>query len=142
MALEGSVSTNGYQGRYYYVNWKATQSIPNNGSTISWTLGCAGGTSSWYAERTLVVVINGNTVVSKSDRVQRYAGGITSGSLFVPHNANGDASFGISIQVAVYTSSVNCTGSNSFTLNNIPRKSTLSVSNGTLGVAQTLSVTR
>ena len=142
MALSGRVNTSGYQGRYYYVTWSASQSIEGNGSTVYWTLGCDGGTSSWYAERTLVVNIAGNTVVNKSDRIQRYKGGITSGSIYIPHNSNGDASFSISIQAAVYGSSINCTGDGSFWLNNIPRKSELSVPTGILGEEQTISVTR
>ena len=76
MALSDSVSTNGYEGRYYTVSWSASQSVANNTSTISWTLSCAGGSSSWYAERTLVVTVAGKTVVNKADRVTRYAGNI------------------------------------------------------------------
>lgn len=142
MALSGTVSTNDYKTRYYYVKWSATQSVTGNTSTLSWTLGCDGGSSSWYAERTLTVTLAGSTVYSKTDRVQRYSGTIASGSFVVNHDANGAASFNIGIQVAVYTSDVNCTGSSSFTLDTIPRKSELSSSDGTLGTAVTINVTR
>ena len=110
MALSGSIKTNGYEGRYYQVDWKATQSVSGNTSTISWTLKCAGGSSSWYAERTLKVVLAGSTVYSKTDRVQRYTGTIASGTKTITHDSSGAASFSISIQAAVYGSSVNCTG--------------------------------
>lgn len=142
MALSGSIKTNGYEGRYYQVDWKATQSVSGNTSTVSWTLKCAGGSASWYAERTLKVVLAGSTVYSKTDRVQRYTGKIASGTKTIAHDSSGAASFSISIQAAIYGSSVNCTGSSSFTLDTIPRKSTLSVANGTLNTAQTISVTR
>lgn len=142
MALSGSIKTNGYEGRYYQVDWKATQSVSGNTSTVSWTLKCAGGSGSWYAERTLKVVLAGSTVYSKTDRVQRYTGTIASGTKTITHDSSGAASFSISIQAAVYGSSVNCTGSSSFTLDTIPRKSTLSVANGTLNTAQMISVTR
>lgn len=142
MALSGSVSTSKYDGRYYTVSWTATQSVANNTSTVKWTLKAVGGDVSWYAERTLKVVLGGSTVYSKTARVERYTGTIASGSKTITHNSAGEASFSISIEGAVYVSTVNCTGSGKFTLDTIPRKSTLSVGNGTLDTAQTLTVTR
>lgn len=142
MALSGTVNTTSYDGRYYQLSWTATQSVANNTSTISWTLKALGGTSSWYAERTLKVVLAGTTIYSKTSRVERYTGTIATGTKTISHNSSGAASFSVSLQAAVYVSTVNCTGSGSFTLNTIPRKSTLSVGNGTLGTAQTLTVTR
>lgn len=120
----GRCSTSGYDGRYYYVDWSSSQDIANNRSLVSWTLGCAGGNSSWYAERTLSVSVAGSSVYSKSDRVSRYAGTIASGSLYVGHNSDGTGSFSITIQAAVYTSSVNCTGSGTYGLDQIARTST------------------
>ena len=140
MALSGSVSTSAYSGRYYKLSWTATQSVANNKSTISWTLEALGGEANWYAERTLKVVIAGSTVFSKSDRVERFKGEIASGSTDVTHNSDGTKSFSISVQAAVYGTDVNCKGSNTFTLNTIARNSTLSVANGTLGTAQTLTI--
>lgn len=142
MALSGSVSTSDYEGRYYKVSWSATQDIANNKSTISWSLSAVGGSATWYAERTLKVVIAGTTVYSKTARTERYTGTIDSGTVTINHNTEGAASFSISLEAAVYVSNVNCTGSDTFTLNTIPRKSTLSVGNGVLGKAQTLTVTR
>lgn len=142
MATSGSVSTSKYDGRYYTVSWTATQSVANNQSKVKWTLKAVGGESSWYAERTLKVVLGGSTVFSKTDRVERKAGTIASGTKVIKHDSSGDASFSISIQAAVYVSSINCTGSKTFTLANIPRKSTLSVSSGTLGIEQNLTVTK
>lgn len=148
MAVSGSVSTGKYQGRYYTVSWTATQDVNTNKSTVKWTLKAVGGSSSWYAERTLKVnitsdnTLSGTTSYSKTSRVERYTGTIKTGTFTVTHNSNGDAKFKISVQAAVYVSSVNCTGSSTFTLTNIPRKSTLSVANGTLGTEQTLTVTR
>lgn len=131
----GSVNTSAYQGRYYNLTWSCTQSIENNQSTISWTLSAVGGQSSWYAERTLSLVIGGVTAYSKSDRVQRYAGVVATGTRVVNHNSVGDAHIDISIQAAVYTSAVNVSGSGSFDLANIPRVSspTLSASSVEFG---------
>jgi hypothetical protein len=124
MATSGSLTTSSYDGRYYKLSWKRTSySIANNTSTIEWTLSCTGGTS-WYAERTLKVVVAGKTVKDKTSRVERYAGEIDSGKITIKHNTDGTKSFSASIKAAVYTSSVNCTGSKTFTLTPIPRAAT------------------
>lgn len=123
MALSGTITTNDYNGRYYQLTWTAQQSIPNNTSTISWTIKCAGGQADWYAERTLKAVINGTTVYSKETRVERYAGTVATGTLTIGHAADGTKSFSVSLQVAVYRTSINCTGSGSFTLDTIARAS-------------------
>lgn len=141
MALSGTAKTGSYDGRYYYVEWTATQDIAKNTSTISWTLKCTGG-SGWYAERTCNVSIDGSSVYSKTSRVQRYAGTITSGTKTLTHAADGTKSFKIAINVAVYTSSVNCTCNTSFTLNTITRTFTVTYNaNGGTGSMSTSSAT-
>lgn len=142
MALSGSASTNSYDGRYYKVSWTATQDVAKNTSTISYTVEALGGESSWYAERTLEVIVAGTTVVNKTDRVERREDEIKKGTVTVTHDTEGNKSFSISIRAAVYYPTVNCTANKSFTLNTIPRKSTMKVDHGTLGTAQTLTVTR
>lgn len=130
MSLSGSL-TAGYwyadngQSRGYTLSWSASQSIANNQSTISWTLSTAGSYAYQVAERTLYVVIAGNVVVNKTDRVMRGAGTVASGSFTVNHASDGTFGFSVSIQAAVYTSAVNCTGSGSFTLNQIPRQANI-----------------
>lgn len=142
MALSGSVATNaGEYSRYYRLNWTATQSIANNTSTIYWTLTAAGGTG-WVAERTVYVNIDGTSVYSKSNYVERYPGVVASGTKTLTHNSDGTRSFNISIGAAVYYTSVTCTGVGSLTLDTIARASDLSVSDGTLGVAQTITADR
>lgn len=121
MALSGSLTTTAYSGRYYTLSWTATQDVGTNTSTVSWTLSCTGGTNNWYAERTLYVVINGKAVVNKTARVERYKGTIATGTTKITHNTDGTKSFSASVSAAVYGSSVNCTGSKNFTLNQIPR---------------------
>lgn len=121
MALNGGVSTNAYNGRYYTLSWWAAQSISGNYSNINWTLIANGATGSWLAERTLIVDIAGTKVVNKSDRVERYDGTIATGTLKLNHDAAGKKSFSVSVQAAVYGASVNCTGSNTFTLDTIQR---------------------
>lgn len=120
-----TLNTNAYDGRYYTLGWEvASQSTANNTSKINYTLKCAGG-NGWYAERTLKVTLAGSTIVDKTDRVQREAGTIKTGSITVVHNANGAKSITGSIQAAVYESSVNCSASGTWNLTTIPRKLTL-----------------
>lgn len=121
MALSGSLNTSSYDGRYYTLSWTATQNQANNTSTISWTLKAAGGSSSWYAERTVEVKIDGAVKYSKSDRVERTAGTVATGTVTLTHDSLGKKSFSVSVRAAVYTSTVNCTGSKSFTLDEIPK---------------------
>lgn len=143
MALSGTVKTNAdSNGRYYQLSWTATQSAANNTSTISWTLSAQGYSGGWVAERTLYVTIDGATVYSKSDRVERKVGTVKTGTKTITHNSNGARSFTITVGVAVYGTSVNCKGSGTFALNTIGRASTLNVSGGTLGVAQTITADR
>lgn len=143
MALSGTVKTNSdSNGRYYQLSWTATQSTANNTSTISWTLSAQGYSGGWLAERTLYVTIDGATVYNKSDRVERKVGTIKTGTKTITHNSNGSRSFTITLGAAVYGTSVNCKGSGTFTLNTIGRASTLNVSGGTLGVAQTITADR
>lgn len=146
MALSGSVSTNGCrgegEGRYYTLSWSATQSIANNTSTISWTLSTAGGYSSWMTERTVYVDIDGDRVFSKTDAVDRYRGTIATGTKTISHNSDGTRSFSVSLGAAIYYATIECTGSQTFTLDTIARASTLSASDGTLGTKTTLTADR
>lgn len=146
MALSGSISTNGCpgegEGRYYTLSWSATQSISNNTSTISWTLSTDGGYSSWMTERTVYVDIDGERVFSKTEAVDRYRGTIATGTKAISHNSDGTRSFSVSLGAAIYYSSVECTGSQTFTLDTIARASTLSVSDGTLGTKTTPTADR
>ena len=143
MALNGSVSTNtGTDGRYYKLSWTATQSIVNNTSTISWKLTSEGATSEWIMERRLYVIIDGAYVYNSSDKVQRWAGTVASGTKTITHASDGTRSFSIALGAAVYYSSVNCTGSQTFTLNTIARKSGLTVGGGSLGSAISITADR
>ena len=143
MALSGTVKTNAdSNGRYYQLSWTATQSTANNTSTISWTLSAQGYSGGWVAERTLYATIDGATVYNKSDRVERKVGTIKTGTKTITHNSNGSRSFTITLGAAVYGTSVNCKGSGTFSLNTIARASTLNVSDGTLGIAQTITADR
>ena len=116
------LSTNDFDGRFYSLYfYDVEQSIANNSTTMKWSLDALGGNSAWYAERDLTVVIAGQTVYTKTDRVERTSGNIANGSITLAHNVDGTKSFSASIQAAVYGTSINVSGSDTFELDIIPR---------------------
>ena len=123
---QGSFDTSSYSGRYYTFSWTATQDTATNKSTISWKLEAKGGSSSWYAERTVKVVIAGTEAWSKTDNVRRYKGVVATGTTDITHNTNGTKSFSASVDAAVYFETINCKGSSSWDLKDIPRAATIS----------------
>lgn len=146
MALSGTVNSNAYEVRYLQLTWSATQSIENNTSTISWTLKGAGSSSgTWYMAGGFKVVIDGSTVYSTStdNRIKLYGNTVVaSGKKTITHNSDGTRSVSISISGAIYNYAVNCSGSGTFTLDTIPRASSISVGNLTLGSAGTITINR
>lgn len=149
MAKSGSFNTGNYEGRYLQFAWEvASQSIANNTTTISWTLKGAGeANNSWYLAQNFKVTIDGNTVFTHTldddGQLSLYNGTlVASGTYTFTHNSEGVKSFSAYAEAGIYNWSPNCSGSGTWSLDTIPRKSTLSVSNGTLGTAQTLTVTK
>ena len=143
MALSGSVTTTGgYDGRNLTLSWTATQDVNTNKSTVSWTLSNSGGDASWYAMRHLIVTIDGTTVYTRDARYEQYSGTIATGSITLDHDSDGQKSFAVTIQAAVYNSAVNARANKTFTLDRIYRTSTLSSGDFTMGTAGTITVTQ
>ena len=146
MALSGTVNSGGFQGRYLQLTWSASQNVSNNTSTINWTLKAAGNAiHTWYYARKFKVIIDGEQVFYHGGDIVLYNGTfIGSGSKTISHNNNGTRSFSIYIEGAIYYSSINATGSASFTLDTIPRATTisLSTSNVTMGNSVTIYLTK
>ena len=138
-----SFNTNAYaEGRYYTFTYSLSQDQVKNTTTMNWTLSCAGGVS-WYAERTLILNIDGDKVVNKSDRVVRYAGNIASGTKTFTHDSNGNKSISVSIQAAVEVSNITCSGSQPITFPQIKRKSTFgAITGNTIGGKVTININR
>jgi hypothetical protein len=127
MASSGSFNTTGYSGRYLNFSWSvASQNIANNQTIINWTLkGAGGATNTWYKAGNFQVVIDGAVVYSSATRINLYNGtAVASGSYTITHNADGNRSFSASAQAGIYTVAVNCSGSGSWALPQIPRQAT------------------
>lgn len=127
MAGSGSFNTGAYSGRYLQFAWTArTSDIVNNKTTIDWTLKGAGGSSSWYMSGNFKVVIDGVQVYYSSERIQLRNGTVVaSGSYTLKHDNLGNKSFSASAEAGIYSTAVNCRGSGSWSLPNIPRKATI-----------------
>lgn len=153
MATSGSISVSFTSWDTLKFSWSlASQSIENNTSTVSWTLQLIAGSSgriSSSAKKDYQIVVNGTTYSGTN-----YIGignnetkTLKSGSTVIQHEDDGSKTFRFSfnqeIDITFSGSHIGWkSGSGSGVLETIPRKSSLSVSNGTLGTALALTVDR
>lgn len=143
--------TNGIRLEFH---WSRTSvDVANNKSTIYWELrvGCTSSIN-FSAKKNWSCTVNGNSYSGT------YSGGMhgsnitataASGTTEITHNSDGTKSFAVSavfgIKITITSTGQmlnNISLSGSDTLDIIPRISTLTAANGTLGTAQTLTVTR
>ena len=150
MASSGSFNTTGYQGRYLTFEWYIqSQDIASNSTVIAWTLKGAGNAeSSYYYTQNIRVTINGEVVYNKpksEGQVVLYNGTVVAtGTYSFTHDAEGKRSFSAYAEAGICVWEVNCTGSGSFDLTQIPRVSvpTLSASSVNFGSNITIYTNR
>lgn len=130
----------------------ASQSVANNTSTVTWKLeliATSSGQINSTAEKAYSVTVNGvlyrgtNTVGISNNSTKLLASGTT----VIAHNSDGTKSFSYSFSqefgITFSGSTIGTkSGSGTATLNTIPRKSTFSAGNGTLGTAQTITISK
>ena len=153
MATSGSTSVTVTSWDTLKFSWETTsQSIVNNTSTISWKLQLVSDSSGRIdssASKKWTVTENGktysgtNTVGIANNATKTLASDTTT----ITHNSNGTKTFSYSFsqEFGITFSGTKIgtkSGSGNGTLDTIARKSTLTASNGTLGTAQTLTVSR
>lgn len=152
MATSGSKSVTVTSWDTLRFTWEEkSQSIPTNTTTITWKLqliATSDGAINSSASKTWTVTINGtqytgtNTVGIGNNSTKTLASGTTT----IGHNADGTKTFNYSFSQQfdiTFNSWIGTiSGSGSGTLDTIPRKSSLTASNGTLGTAQTLTISR
>lgn len=153
MATSGSKSVTVTSWDTLKFSWsESSQSVANNTTTISWKLELISGSSgliSSSAKKSWSVTVNGkkysgtNYIGISNNSTKTLASGTTT----ITHNSDGTKTFSYSFSqefgITFSGSSIGTkSGSGSGTLDTIPRKSSLSASNGTLNTAQTLTVTR
>lgn len=153
MATSGSKSVAVTSYNTLKFSWsEKSQSIEDNKTVISWTMQLiadSSGRISSTASKDWSVTVNGtkysgtNTVGIAASTTKTLASGTTT----ISHNADGTKTFSYSFSqefgITFSGSSIGTkSGSGSGVLDTIPRKSSLTVSNGTLGTAQTLTIAR
>lgn len=127
--------------------WSATQSTTGNYSTVTATLYYSRTNSGYETSGigTFGITINGTTKSETKNIKITYNSNTVAvtNSVKVPHNADGTKTITISGSgVITGTTLSSTTISANVTLDTIPRKSSLTASNGTLGTAQTLTISR
>lgn len=152
MATSGNKSVTVTSWDTLKFSWSlSSQSVANNTSTIKWTLSLIAGSSgriSSTASKDWSVTVNGtkysgtNTVGISANSTKTLASGTTT----IKHDTDGkktfDYSFSQEFAITFSGSTIGTkSGSGSGTLTTIPRASSLTASNGTLGTAQTLKIT-
>lgn len=144
MASSGSITSNEKEGRSITLSWSiSSQDVTGNYSIISWELTGSGSASGYVMSGAFKAVINGVTVYSSETRIQlRNGTSVASGTLQISHNADGTKSFSLSCEAGVYTYAVSVSASGTHTLNTIPRASSVSASNVTMGSATTIAISR
>ena len=130
MALSGNFNTTKYTTSSsgsigLNLSWTGTQSVSDNTTTIKWTLKSNGTMSSGYSVQggPITVTIGGVTVLNQTGRFKVNGGGAykKTGTLVVHHNEDGTKSVAMSVRAALYSASVNCTGSYTYKLDTINR---------------------
>jgi hypothetical protein len=150
VALSGSFNTSAWTSGAgdkvsLLLSWTATQNKDANTSNITWKLEGARSNSTYVMAGGFKVVIDGEIVYSKSTsyRIELYNGTIiASGSTFIKHNDDGTRSFSVSVEGGIYYYEVNCTGSQTFTLDTIPRVSAITCSTVDIGSNPKIVITK
>jgi hypothetical protein len=153
MAVSGNTSVTVTTWDTLKFSWSAaSQSVTNNTTTVSWRLelvATSSGQINSTAAKNWSVTVNGvlysgtNTVGISNNSTKVLASGTT----VIAHNTDGTKTFSYSFSQEFGISFSGSTigtksGSGTATLNTIPRKSTFTASNGTLGTAQTITITK
>lgn len=148
MATSGTIKSSNATGftncpRHIALTWSTKSDPATNKSKLSWSARAENYGSEWAKTGPIKIVINGTTVLSITSRIEMSANELLgSGELEITHNSDGNKTISVSISAAIYSTSTNSTYSGTLTLDKINRISTLSVSDGTLGTAQTLAITQ
>ena len=153
MATSGSKSVAIFSWITMKFSWEQTeQSIANNYTSISWKLELiTNGGALYRYDRPWTVTIDGTSYTGKTtiDLDSSDQQTVATGTAVINHHADGTKpafsysfvmSFDLTLNSGKYMGSYSGTGSDSLTT--IPRKSSLTVANGILSVAQTLTITK
>lgn len=142
-----TIRTNESKNSWFWVYWeRVSTDIGKNTTKIYWSCGVKCGYDLYLnAIKMSAVTINGTKVYSGGTYSNFMNGDhrIASGYLDIPHNSDGSKTFSVSAFTGWLYLDHNYSASEaSYTLPSIARASSLTASNGTLGVSQTLKISR
>lgn len=143
MATSGSFNTSSYKGRYLTFEWeRISYSVEENFSEISWTIkGGGSAPSSYYYAAPFELWINNNLIWSSSNRIQLYDGTVVaSGTWRLWHYKDGTCDFKAEVNGAIYSTSYNVNGSDSYWLDTIPRASKVTLSSASVDMGKILTI--
>ena len=147
MATSATIKTNVSYDSYFWVKWeRSSADIENNRTKIYWSCGVYCGHEFYSnAIKMSAVTINGAKVFSGKTCSNFKIGDhrIASGYLNIAHNSDGSKTFSVSAFTGwLYSDHKYSASAERFALPSIARASSLTASNGTLGVEQTLKINR
>lgn len=122
MATSGQFNTTSWKGnygtRYLEFNWsRSSFDVPSQTTTIRWWITARGTYTGYVSTGPIQVVIDGKTVYNDSSRVKLYPHDpVCDGYATIQHNADGTKNLSISVKAAIYSSSINCSGSGNYDL--------------------------
>ena len=128
MASTFTLESHSYGGRYIKLTCKQEKDIANNKSPISWTIEAVGGEYNFYASAVTLKIANEEVYASGYTAwdTQKFpaAKGKKEGTTYVDHDSNGKKTINVSMTVMIFDG-VYKTCSGSWTLDDIPRKATI-----------------
>ena len=119
--------------------------MTDNTSKISWDLKVSTGSSGHVVIGELRVTIDGKEVYYRdhTNHTDGYNGTkLASGSTTLNHNTDGSKSMTIKVEAGIYNWAINKSGTGTFTLDTIPRASTISVTDANIGSVAMIAVSR
>lgn len=122
MAISGKLNTSAWKGnngtRYLELSWERTAiDVEAQTSTIKWTLTSRGTYTGYVMSAPFRVYIDGSSVYSSETRIKLYTNQqVATGTKTIKHNTDGTKTFAASVSAALYLSSINSSGSDTFTL--------------------------
>ena len=152
MALSGQVETGGYSfgsngTRTVILKWTGRQNNDDklkNQTVISWQIVGGGTYTGDPVVCELRATIDGNVVfyrdATSGNKTNCSIGQVlASGNKTISHNSDGTKSISISVEAGIYQWAINRSGSGTFTLNTIPRESSLSLSASSVNIGDSIT---
>lgn len=140
------LTSKAYDGRYLQLECVQEPDPAANCSLITWTLTVAGGSDPGYSTGPTTVLIGGERQwyckrKSYTTRVFPTIKGSVTGSLTVPHEADGSCTLAVSLETAIYTQTTSVV-EESWQLDSIRQASTISATDAAIGSRSTVVISR